>query len=791
MNSNSQNIIQQMDQKKGKEINIKELIAPYLKNWKYFVGTVFLMLLMAVYYIKSTSPIYKAQTSVLIKDAKKMSAASGDIGVLQSIGGLSGMGTNSIENEVGVFESKTIVSDVVKDHNFQTPLYAKQTFNNLELYGETSPYIINVIQEKKDNELPKKSISIKAKGNNVILSSDEWEKDISTSFGKSTSLPFAVIMIRKNPEYKVQKKVDLSEVYFNYSDFDNTVNDFQEALNVDLLDKDGTIISLSVDFENKAKAKDFLNGLVRQYNVYAISDKNIESKRTKDFIDRRIMLISRELGDVETQKEGFKSGNNIVDLGTEAKINLQLKEQSKAQMLELGTQIELTRMLQGALNRKGSGDVLPLNIGLESEAAGQAIQDYNALVLQRNKYLEQATPDNPLVITATKQIEEMKSSLTQSLQRNATTLELAKRKVETQLGGSEQMISKIPSQEKLFRSIERQQQIKENLYLLLLQKREEAAISMEITAEKARVLDKAFIFKKPVAPRKMFTLGVFLFLGLVIPFAIIYLRQLLQSTIITRSDLTKLTDLPVIAEIPRLKNKEDALLTFNDVSPMAEAFRIFVTNLRFLLPVKETTQVIMVTSSVKGEGKTFVSSNLSIILASSRNKVLVIGADVRNPQLQRYNPSMKTAKGLTEFLSGDETSVEGIIHPSGYNENCDFIYSGSIPPNPTDLLQNGRLEELLSILKELNKYKYIVLDTAPLLLVTDSFLISDMADVIVYVTRSEVTEKSYLEFLNNSVKDNKLKNVGIVLNEVKESNFGYGNKYGYGYQAEEKKWWKK
>jgi len=198
----------------------------------------------------------------------------------------------------------------------------------------------------------------------------------------------------------------------------------------------------------------------------------------------------------------------------------------------------------------------------------------------------------------------------------------------------------------------------------------------------------------------------------------------------------------------------------------------------------------MITSSVKGEGKTFISTNLSIILASARNKVLVIGADIRNPQLQRYNPSMKMAKGLTEFLGGEELSLADIIHPSGYNENCDFIYSGSIPPNPTDLLENGRLEVLLEMLKAEKRYKYIVLDTAPMLLVTDSFLIADKADAIVYVTRSEVTENSYIEFLNNSYKDHKIKNVGIVINGMKESNFGYGNKYGYGYHADEKrKWW--
>lgn len=779
-----------MDIKNNKDINIKELINPYLKKWKYFVGMVFLMGLLAFFYIKSKSPVYKAQTSVFIKDAKKMSAG-GDMSMLQGLGGLTGMGTNSIENEVGVFESKTIIEDALKEHNFQISLYSKQILNDVELYGITSPYIFNIIREKKDEELPKKPIYIKTNGSQITLSSKEWKKDIVTTFNKTISLPYAIIMISKNPSFKAPKKVEMSELYFYYSDFENTVDNFQESLAVDLLDKDGTIITLSADFENKNKAKDFLNSIVRQYNIYSINDKNIESKRTKDFIDRRITLISKELGDVETQKAGFKSSNNIVDLPSEARINLQLKEQSKAQVLEIGTQLELYKILQSSLNKKGNGDVLPLNIGLESDAAGQAIQEYNALVLQRNKYLESATPDNPLVKEANKQIIEMRSSLSESLQKNVTSLELARRKVETQLGGSENVIGKIPTQEKLFRSIERQQQIKESLYLLLLQKREEAAISMEITAEKARVIDKAFVFKKPVAPRKMVILGVFLLIGALIPFSIIYLRSMLQSTVITRSDIAKLTKLPVIAEIPKLKNKDNALVSFNDVSPMAEAFRIFVTNLKFLIQSKEGPQTIMVTSSVKGEGKTFISTNLSIILASSRNKVLVVGADVRNPQLQRYNPAMKSAKGLTEFLSGDENSINNIIHPSGYNDNCDFIYSGSIPPNPTDLLENGRFDELLNMVKNLNKYKYIVLDTAPLLLVTDSLLIADKSDVIIYVTRSEVTEKEYFEFLNHSIEDKKLNNVGIVLNGVNQSNFGYGNKYGYGYNAEEKKWWQK
>ncbi|OCK52658.1 capsular biosynthesis protein [Chryseobacterium sp. CBo1] len=778
-----------MDNKKSKEIDIKEIISPYLKNRKYFILGVVIMALFAIYKIKSTVPVYKAQTTVLIKDAKKMSAASGDIGVLQSLGGFSGMGTNSIENEIGVFESKTIVEDAVREHNFQTPLYARQTLNSIELYGKTSPLTIHVVQEKKDTEQPKKEISIRVDGQMIVLSSEEFDGEIITTFDKITSLPFAFILITKNKDYVKSASKDISDMYFTYSSFEGVVEAYQNALIVDLLDKEGTIISLSVDFENTEKAKDYLNSLVRQYNNYAINDKNIESKRTKEFIDKRIALIAKELGDVETQKATYKSDNNIVDLPSEAKINLNLKEQSKAQLLEIETQIGINKVLQNTLDAKGIGDVLPLNVGLDNESSAKVIQEYNALILQRNKYIENATPDNPIVKEINRQIVDVKSSLAQSLQKNVTTLQFARNKIETQLGSSQNMIEKIPSQEKLFRSIERQQQIKESLYLLLLQKREEAAISMEITAEKARIIDKAFIFSKPVAPKKLYIAAACIFIGLLIPFTFIYIKQLLQSKVITRSDLTKLTKLPIIAEIPKLNSKGSSLIKTNDVSPMAESFRILVTNMKFLLTQKKSTYVILITSSVKGEGKTFVSTNLSMVLGSVRDKVLVIGADVRNPQLQRYNPSMKQAKGLSEFLSGENLSLNEIIHESGYNENCDFIYSGTIPPNPTELLQNGRLKELLETVKNSEKYSYIVLDTAPLLLVTDSFLITENSDLVIYVTRSEVSEKKYIDFLNNSVEDKKLSNVGIVLNGIKATNLGYGNKYGYGYNAEVKKWW--
>jgi tyrosine-protein kinase Etk/Wzc len=262
---------------------------------------------------------------------------------------------------------------------------------------------------------------------------------------------------------------------------------------------------------------------------------------------------------------------------------------------------------------------------------------------------------------------------------------------------------------------------------------------------------------------------------------------LMNSKITNKHDLEKLTSIPILSEIPRLYKKDSEIITKNDVSPLAESFRILLTNLSFMLPKNNFAKKIFVTSTVKGEGKTFVSVNLALACASSVRKVLVIGSDIRNPQLQRYNPEMKNVKGLSEYLYEEISDVKDIIHPSGFNPNCDFIYSGVIPPNPTDLFQNGRYQELLESLKD--KYQFIILDTAPLMLVTDSFLISDVADATVYVTRSETTEDAFIDFANKNIEAKKIKNVGFVLNDVHRTNFGYGNKYGYGYQAEVKKWW--
>ncbi|MBB6370365.1 GumC family protein [Chryseobacterium shigense] len=768
-------------QAKDEKLNIRKAISKYLYKWPWFIASVLIFVAGAYTYLRYSIPKYQSKTT--LKFDKKQNDLSSALADLDNLG--IGLGNaDELKSEAAVVNSRPILMQVVKNLNLNVEYFSAGEIKDSQLFVKV-PVTAEVLAYTKEKFVSSGYSITEIKGNQFTLHTEK-KKNITGEFNVPVRLDFGIVVLRKNSE--ITPKSEYKIVFWNPVE---KVKKLEKTIQVNLPDEKAMLMDISLIGSLPEKSEAILNEITKQYNLDGQRDKNLQAQNTQEFIDKRLEVITKDLSGVENQKEDFQNRNRIVDLQAQAELALQNTSENTKALLQQQAQLDLLNSLSSEAS-KGNSQLMPSNLGL-NPSLEQTISQYNSLIITRNKTLKQATNENPAVIEMNREIASLKDVIRDNIHEQKQTVQTGISQLQNQITTNNGVIEKVPGQSKVYRGIERQQNLKEQLFLFLLQKREENAINLSVDVPKAKIVNPAFTEDAPVSPKKDIIFPGAFFLGLLIPFAIFYLLFLLDDKIYSRDDIKERSGLGVLVDIPSLKDNENHLVQKNDFSELAEAFRVLVSNLKFVLPAKDSAKVIMVTSSVKGEGKTLVSVNLALTIANKNGRALLIGSDIRNPQIQRYDSEPVKRKGLTEFLYDDSVNVEDLIHASTTNPFCDVIYAGTIPPNPQELLSNGRYQKLIEQMS--SQYAYIIIDSAPLMLVSDTLSIADTADATLYVLRSGVSKNILVDFANDLVRDSKLTNVSFIINDVSKRAGGYGYNYSYGYgysQTKDKKsWWNK
>ena len=779
------------DEEYNTDFDLKEFLNKYLIHWYWFVLASCIGLLVAFLYLRYTTPQYQITTTILVKDDKKGGMLS-ELSAFADLGMGGGMKSN-LDNEIEILRSRTLVESTVKKLNLNTNLIIKGNISDREIYGDT-PISVNFVDKSNGfyqstidlnfTELTPTTFELINQSENdsskVILSTKnefQYEKPIMTKHG-------VLIISKVAPKVPAKDQMDKG-IRILVSPLEDVVASFQSRLKVEPVSKTSSVVLLSINGPVIKRTEDFLNNLTQIYNENAAADKNFISENTSVFIANRLKLISQELDGVEQDVQSFKKTNKLTDIESEAKLFIEGSNEYDKKGVETEMQLNVVSSMLNFIKKSTNSDLLPSNIIAGQGDTSGLISSYNQLVLDRNRILKSATTANPSVIKLDQQISSLKSTVQSSLLRMQSSLNIQKRDLNSQEGILNSKIGKIPVQERQFRVIARQQKVKEELYLYLLQKREETAISLAATEPNARVIDAAKGTKQPVSPKKNIIYLAGLLLGLLVPFGVIYTKDLLDTKIKSRLDLEGKTLIPFIGDLPT-SDSPSKIMSANSRTSSAEALRIIRTNLEFLLSkvVDGMAKTIFITSTFPQEGKTFVSANLAATFALSGKKVLLVGMDIRNPRLDTYLKIPE--RGFTNYLSSNDVKLEDfIVKIDGY-ENFYVLPAGVIPPNPAELLLNTKVDTLFKTLK--TQYDYIIVDTAPVSLVTDTMLIAKHADTFIYVARANFLEKRMLNIANNLYKEQKLPNMCLLLNDT-DTTKGYG--YGYGYSVNGKEPWYK
>lgn len=778
--------------------NIQLVWASFCRNWYWVLFSAVICMGVAFLYLRYKTPVYAASMKVLIKDSgEKVRPFSGmaldEMGLLSS--------SNGFDNELEILGSTTVATRVAKKLKLYVSYFLEGDIKDVELY-KNSPILVDM--EEKDLHDLKNPVSLTlSKVSGSILVEGNFNSQAPTEASFRTKLktlpirvqsPYGTIVFQQNKLADTLRHKKLLQEWDNGAKIRVTICSpktigrmySKGRLSTSPTSKTTTVASVSLTDTQRERALDYLSELLDCYNEDANEDKNEVARKTEDFIAERLSSIRKELDETEGSMELYKKSNELINLANDATNVLKSTTDYRKELIGIQTQIELLRSLMEYMDAPDNYlQIIPTNLGLGNSALitplVSTIGQYNEMVLKRNRFLKGSSEDNPMVLQLTQQLSDMWPTIRQNMANIYDNMEVQKKSIERQYTLYSIRIQQTPTQERVLTNITRRQSLQSELYLTLLQKREENYIQLYSTAAKARIIEEPYILGK-VSPKNNMVMLASLLFGICFPIGVSICRRLLRTRIETVDDVESLTTLPVLANIPLSKeivgSDRTIVVKENRNDMMEEAFRGLRTNMNFVL--KPGERVIMFTSCIPGEGKTFVASNLAMSMALLGKKVIVVGLDVRKPRLvQLFNLKSKK-RGIVNFLCGDGKDIsllEEQIIPSGINANMDVLPAGVIPPNPAELLDSPLLKIAIEYLS--SKYDYVILDTPPVGMVADSLVIGKLANVTMFVTRLQYSPKTTFRLLND-LSNKKLPNCNLVVNSVGTKHGRYG-KYGYSY----------
>lgn len=751
-----------------------------LSNWYWFALSIIVCCLCAAFYLRRTAPVYQRSASVLVKDSRKGSAA--EVVAFSDIMG--GMGRRSVDNEIYILQSRRLMEEVVKRYDLSTAYSTSGRIRTVDIYGRTPLLVKFLTAAPSDAGSFKYTIK---KDGKVALGEfrdrlgEEQSFKTTATVGDTITTPLGKIVFMPTPyvDQYIDKKVNVSKYPLN-----EITESYRKRLQCNITDKMASVINISMADVVPKRAEDVINGIIDAYNADAINDKREISNLTEKFINERLLTLGKELNVADNEIASFKKENRIYSPQDEASLSAEEIARLKKESMSLEGSLEIAQYILDYVRNDASGSSLipaaTVSMSGASSALASQIDMYNTNVLNYQRLLAESSENSPVIMDLKAQISSVRGAIITSLESHIEGLKLQIANVSNEQRKADSRMTSSPTKEKELLSITRQQKVKEELYIYLLTKLEENALTGATAESNARVIDLAYGSNRPISPRSMMIYLMALVIGAIIPFVILYIMELLNTSVRSRREVEEALSAPFLGDIPRFEGKAEynVVVKENSRDVISEAFRILRTNINFM-SVDRNMQVITLTSSIPHSGKTFISTNLAMTLAISGKKVLLMDLDLRRRTLSKQLGHRNDRRGLTSYLSGAISSLNDAISKTSLHDNLDMMYAGPQPPNPAEMLMSHRVDAMIAELRKM--YDYIIIDNVPAMAVADAMIIDRFVDLTIYVVRQGNLDRRQLPDIEQLYREKKFNNMAIVLNGVSHSRSTYGYGYGYGY----------